>query len=90
MADFSRKSQCLVPLYQAGGGCDSQNAQLTWRLQQAGQDGLQQLVGLGQGILTRRESYCTLTLARPFTSTYIWQTEPPLPSKIVDLGWRIQ
>ena len=60
----------------------AQNAQLTWRLQQA-RDELQPLVGLGQGILTRRESYCTLTLVRPFTPTYIWQTEPPLPSKIV-------
>ncbi len=29
----------------------AQNAQLTWRLQPAGQDGLQQLVGLGQGVI---------------------------------------
>ena len=55
---------------------------MTWRLQPAG-DGLQQLVGLGQGILTRRESFCKFTPALPFIPTYIWQTEPPLPSKIV-------
>ena len=60
----------------------AQNAQLTWRLQQTG-DGLQQLVGLGHCILTRRESFCKCTLAWPFTPAYIWQTESPLPSKIV-------
>ena len=74
------------PCIRREGPVIAQSAQPLWRLQPAG-DGLQQLVGLGQGILTRRESYCKLTLARPFTPTYIWQTEPPLPSKIgVDLS----
>jgi len=53
-----------------------------WRLQPAGQDGLQQLVGLGQGIIKRRESSCKF-LARPFTPTYVWHVDPPLSAKIV-------
>jgi hypothetical protein len=62
----------------------AQNAQVTWRMQPAGQDGMQQLVGLGLGIIKRRESYCEFNLALPFTPTYhVWQADPPLPAKIV-------
>ncbi len=60
----------------------AQNAQVTWRLQPAGKDGMQQLVGLGLGIIKRRESYCKCNLARHFTPTYVWQADPPLPAKI--------
>ena len=73
---------CWFPCIRREGPAIAQNAQPLWRLQPAG-DGLQQFVGLGQGIHTRRESFGKGTLTRPFTPTYIWQTEPPLPSKIV-------
>jgi hypothetical protein len=82
MADFSRRSQCLVPLYQAGGACDSSECPADVAAA-AGRTGLQQLVGLGQGIIKRHESSCEFNLARPFTPTYVWQTDPPLPAKIV-------
>ena len=73
---------CWFPCIRREGPAIAQSAQPLWRLQPAG-DGLQQFVGLGQGIHTRRESFGKGTLTRPFTPTYIWQTEPPLPSKIV-------
>ena len=44
---------------------------------------MQQLVGLGLGIIKRHESYCECNLAWPFTPTYVWQADPPLPAKIV-------
>ncbi len=44
---------------------------------------MQQLVGLGLGIIKRRESYCEFNLARSFTPTYVWQADPSLPAKIV-------
>ncbi len=75
------------PCKRREGSAIAQNAQLTWRLQPAGQDGLQQLVGLGQGIIKRRESFCNFKLAWPFTSTSVWQTDPPLPANIeIDLS----
>ncbi len=44
---------------------------------------MQQLEGLGLGIIKRRESYSECNLARPFTPTYVWQADPPLPAKIM-------
>jgi len=71
------------PCIRREGPAIARDAPVTWRLQPAGKDGMQQLVGLGLGIIKRRESYCEGILARPFTPNYVWQADPPLPAKIV-------
>jgi hypothetical protein len=53
--------------------------QLTWQLQPTGGEGMQRLAGLSQGIYRRREP----TIISSSTPSYIWQTDPPLLSKIV-------
>jgi hypothetical protein len=78
---------------------EAQMDQLTWKLQQTGGEGMQRLAGLSHGIYRRREPKI-ISLLNP---SYIWQTDPPLPSKIVvdlsnhipkplpaPLGWEIQ
>ena len=44
------------PCIRREGPAIARDAQVTWRLQPAGKDGMQQLVGLGLGIIKRRES----------------------------------
>ncbi len=85
MADFSRRSQCLVPLYKTGGTGDSSEcpADAEAAADQTGWAAAAASGGLGQGIIKIRESSCELNLARLFTSTYVWQVDPPLPAKIV-------
>jgi hypothetical protein len=74
-------------------------AQLTWQLQQTGGEVMQRLAGLSQGIYRRHEP----TIISSLNPSYIWQTDPLLPLKIVEglpnyipkqlpvpLGWDIQ
>ncbi len=69
------------------------------QLQPTGGEGMQRLAGLSQEIYRRREP----TIISSLTPSYIWQTDPPIPSKIVvdlsnhiptqlpvPLGWEIQ
>jgi ribonuclease HI len=64
---------------------EEQSTQLSWQLLPTGVDGQQQFSGLSQGIVRRRES--TVRITRALIPSYIWHTDPPLPSKIeVDLS----
>ena len=60
---------------------EEQSTQLSWQLLPTGVDGQQQLAGLSQGIIRRREP--TIRITKSLIPSYIWHTDPPLPSKIV-------
>ena len=85
-------------LSQTGSGVALPDQQ-RWQFQPYGSAGMQQMIGLTQGIQRRRDP----APARHFLSTCVWQTDPPLPTNVsIDLsnhipkllpapsGWEVQ